>query len=87
MPDLLAKATGSVFPNISGDDIRDLRIMLADHEIRTTFAQLTRPLVARIWANVREIDSLAATHDLLLPKLMSGEVRVREAAKIMAAVA
>jgi type I restriction enzyme S subunit len=41
----------------------------------------------RIWSNVREAESLAAIRDLLLPKLMSGEIRVCKAEKIMAAVA
>ncbi len=87
MLSLLAKATGSVFPNISGEDIRELRIMLADGVTRAAFTKFTRPLKKRIWSNVLETESLAATRDLLLPKLMSGEIRMREAESLLGAVA
>jgi type I restriction enzyme, S subunit len=38
-------------------------------------------------ANEVQADALAATRDLLLPKLMSGEIRVTDAEKAMEAVA
>ncbi|MFN4101500.1 MAG: hypothetical protein ACK4GT_17175 [Pararhodobacter sp.] len=36
------------------------------------------PIFGRIVANEKESRTLAATRDLLLPKLMSGEVRVKD---------
>ncbi len=36
-------------------------------------------MLDRIVANIHESRALAATRDLLLPKLMSGEVRVKDA--------
>ena len=39
----------------------------------------------RIAANNFEVTTLGATRDLLLPKLMSGEIRVREAEKAVEA--
>jgi type I restriction enzyme S subunit len=38
-------------------------------------------------ANKAETRTLAQTRDLLLPKLMSGEIRLREAEKAVEAVA
>ena len=38
-------------------------------------------------ANIHEARSLAQTRDLLLPKLMSGEIRLRDAEKAVEAVA
>jgi type I restriction enzyme S subunit len=32
-----------------------------------------------VWNNVRESQTLAALRDLLLPKLMSGEIRIADA--------
>ena len=46
------------------------------------FDRAARPLFERIAANEVEIRTLASTRDLLLPKLMSGEIRVRDAEKI-----
>ncbi len=40
---------------------------------------LIEPMVARVIANAHESRTLAQTRDLLLPKLMSGEIRLREA--------
>jgi type I restriction enzyme S subunit len=44
---------------------------------------LINPMFERIAACDREAQTLAATRDLLLPKLMSGEIRVRDAEKIV----
>jgi type I restriction enzyme S subunit len=43
------------------------------------------PLFDRQIANDLESRTLAATRDLLLPKLMSGEIRVRDAEKAVEA--
>ena len=55
--------------------------------ILNAFEETVGPLFLRALANTEEIDSLGATRDLLLPKLMSGEVRVREAEKVLEDVA
>lgn len=49
--------------------------------------ELLVPMFGRIAANDLESQTLAATRDLLLPKLMSGEVRIREAERLVEAVA
>lgn len=51
-------------------------------EIWERFAEVTDPLFERIAVNDRESQTLAATRDLLLPKLMSGEIRIKDAEKI-----
>jgi type I restriction enzyme S subunit len=43
------------------------------------FSNLMVPLFARYRANVDESRILAATRDLLLPKLVSGAIRVKDA--------
>lgn len=42
------------------------------------FNESVEPMLDRIVANIHESRTLAATRDLLLPKLMSGEVRVKD---------
>lgn len=51
-------------------------------EIWVRFAEVTDPLFERIAVNDRESQTLAATRDLLLPKLMSGEIRSKDAEKL-----
>ena len=44
--------------------------------------EIIGPLFDRAFRNDLETQTLAATRDLLLPKLMSGEIRVKDAQKI-----
>ena len=46
------------------------------------FENVARPLFLKILQSTEESRMLAATRDLLLPKLMSGAIRVKDAAKI-----
>jgi type I restriction enzyme S subunit len=48
----------------------------------TAFSETVSSLSSQQIRRVHENDSLAATRDLLLPKLMSGEIRVRDAEKV-----
>ncbi|MBC6404026.1 MAG: restriction endonuclease subunit S, partial [Hyphomonadaceae bacterium] len=43
------------------------------------FDKIAGPFWKRRAVNLKEIETLAAIRDLLLPKLMSGEIRLREA--------
>lgn len=45
--------------------------------------ELIRPLFDRQLTNELESRTLAITRDLLLPRLMSGEVRVKDAEKLV----
>ena len=46
------------------------------------FAEVVKPLVSRIQRNEDESLTLAALRDALLPKLLSGELRVPTAEKL-----
>jgi type I restriction enzyme S subunit len=46
---------------------------------------MARPLHARIVSNERESRTLAALRDALLPKLISGELRVKQAERFIEA--
>jgi type I restriction enzyme S subunit len=62
--------------------LAQLPLLQPSTAIQSIFDDGVRPLIARIGSNQRESWSLTATRDLLLPKLMSGELRVRDAEKI-----
>ncbi len=47
------------------------------------FTQQIRPLVERINVNVHASRTLATMRDALLPKLISGEIRVRDAERFV----
>ena len=56
-------------------------------ELASTYAQLVDPLLLKISVNQTEAKTLTQTRDCLLPKLMSGEIRLPEAEKTVEAAA
>jgi len=79
-------ANGSTFQEISKANFRPIGVTVATTEILRAFDEVAMPLFERIVANETESRTLAATRDLLLPKLMSGEIRVRDAEKLVGEV-
>ena len=59
----------------------------ADDRLWRALGDLVNPLMDGVIANARESRTLVETRDLLVPKLMSGEIRLAEAEKAMEAVA
>jgi type I restriction enzyme S subunit len=76
---MLAKTTGSVFPNLSATDILAHPFVVAPEPIMRAFGRATAPLLERIGASECASTSFAALRDTLLPKLLSGELSVAEA--------
>ncbi|MEQ9328645.1 MAG: restriction endonuclease subunit S [Rhodospirillales bacterium] len=73
---LQARAHGSVFSTITRKTFEALKQQKATPQLLQAFEMLVSPFFDRILANVSESETLSITRDLLLPKLMSGEVRV-----------
>lgn len=71
-----ANANGSTFQEISKKNFRPLRVNHAGDELTARFAEVAGPMMNLIRNNEQENQTLAATRDLLLPKLMSGEIRL-----------
>lgn len=59
-------------------------LAVAPKEIAKAFGALLRPFFVRATAAVRESRNLASLRDTLLPKLISGELRVRDAERFIA---
>jgi type I restriction enzyme S subunit len=60
-------------------------IIPSNNQVWSSLDAILSPLFARVAANATETQSLAATRDLLLPKLISGEIRVKDAEDIVGA--
>lgn len=70
-------ATGSAQPNISGEGIENCEFPLYEEtELREICNKLS-PLYDKVIFNLGQIQTLTQLRDTLLPKLMSGEVRVK----------
>lgn len=75
-----AHANGSTFQEISKKNFRPLPVVVGGTEITDAFNAVVAPVLALLRTRSDENRTLAATRDLLLPKLMSGEVRLRDVA-------
>jgi type I restriction enzyme, S subunit len=67
--------------------LKSLNVLVPSQQILFVFDKILAPLVDREDINIMETRSLVATRDLLLPKLMSDEIRVKDAENFAAAVA
>lgn len=76
-------ANGSTFQEISKANFRPIEVTVAAPELLRAFDESAKPLFDRIVANEKENRTLATTRDFLLPRLMSGEVRVGDAASFI----
>jgi type I restriction enzyme S subunit len=76
---IVSRANGSTFLEISKANFRPIPVVTPTVDLMRSFEKLARPLFERIVANTREAQSLATLRDTLLPKLISGELRVEDA--------
>jgi type I restriction enzyme, S subunit len=74
--DLQQRVHGSVFDTITRPTFDGLLVTSPHGQVVSTFESVVDPLLARLLASVRESSKLAAMRDYLLPKLLSGVVRV-----------
>lgn len=74
------KANGSTFQEISKSSFRTIPIVLPTDALLFAFEEIIAPLFDQIVSNEKENRELAKTRDFLLPKLMSGELRVGNSA-------
>ncbi len=79
MDAILANANGSTFQEISKKNFRPLPCVVATRPVRTAFRELAGKWFDRVAGLSAKSANLADLRDALLPRLMSGELRVREA--------
>ena len=77
--DIVSRANGSTFMEISKSNFRPIPVVTPPANVMSTFDRLARPTYERIVECARESRTLAALRDALLPKLISGELRVKDA--------
>ena len=75
--------TDAAVPGLNRNNAYRLEFPWPGSRLTNTFESFASPLWKKRTANLREIDTLSQSRDLLLPKLMSGEIRVDDADKIV----
>lgn len=84
---LAFNADGSAYPAVRPDRFSDAQMLIPLKVILDKFEQQAGSIRDKIIQNEHESIALASIRDALLPKLLSGEIRVKEAEKIVAEVA
>ena len=79
-----AHSTGTTVLHLSKDAVPSFLFPCPPAEVGRAFRSVTNALFEKIDANEQESATLSALRDTLLPKLMSGELRVNDAERIAA---
>ena len=69
-------ATGAAYPAVTAKTFEDAEILVPDGETLTAFDLVVLPLLEQVETLNRQNTELAQARDLLLPKLMSGQLDV-----------
>ena len=72
------RAVGSAQQNISKDAVEATTVLLPQIELRSAYDVIVEQLFDQIFRNLDESHTLAVQRDALLPKLVSGELLVRQ---------
>ncbi len=83
---LVFSAHGSIFDTITTSTFKATPVILEDAALIKAFEQRVEPIFLRIYANLVQSAALSSTRDLLLPKLLSGQLRIPEAEQLVAEV-
>ena len=73
---LLAKQTGGAQQHINKNDIASLICLVPSEKILEQYKQKQKPLFDKIHNNMVQIQTLTELRDSLLPRLISGKIRV-----------
>ena len=76
---LQQRAHGSVFDTITRDTLAGVSVVEPRAELIKSFEKRVSPSLERIRTGLMESRTLAALRDTLLPKLISGELRIKDA--------
>jgi type I restriction enzyme, S subunit len=76
-----AGSTGTKMPRTSWNEMARYTVVISPETVAEVFNKMIRPAVDRIIVSIHESRTLAVLRDTLLPKLISGELRVKDAEK------
>nr|WP_241868907.1 restriction endonuclease subunit S [Pseudomonas aeruginosa]EKV2957163.1 restriction endonuclease subunit S [Pseudomonas aeruginosa] len=77
------RANGSTFMEISKKAFRPIPALVPSAEVLAAFEQVVGPLFERLVANERQAQTLTRIRDTLLPRLISGQLRLPEAETLL----
>ena len=79
----LADGHGGAYPAVKSSEVLETSFVFPGDRILASFAELASPVRERIEHAKTESQALTQARDLLLPRLVSGEIRLHIAGKTM----
>ncbi|MCX7701387.1 MAG: restriction endonuclease subunit S [Gemmataceae bacterium] len=76
-------STGTKMPRTNWNDLARFEVVIPRREVAELFSKQFKPMIDRLHQGIQESRTLAALRDALLPKLISGELRVPDAERIV----
>ncbi len=77
------EAEGTVFGSINKKDFHAIKRVTPPGSLVSLFERMAYPMDERIEVNTGQIETLTALREALLPKLISGEIRIPDAERIV----
>ena len=71
-------SNGAKMPRINWNDLAAFRIVASTEDISEKFSVVISPLIEQIVCNVHSSKTLSSLRDTLLPRLISGQLRLPE---------
>lgn len=81
--ELLMQGNGSVFTNLKTDILKNHMVVVPNIDVLNYFDNWINSFHNKIHAVQIDVDNLSRIRDTLLPKLMSGELRISDAAELV----
>lgn len=79
------RGTGVAIPGLNSTAFRSLPLLLPKHSVCEAFNAFATPLLSAVFQNCKQSRTLTSLRDLFLPKLLSGELRICDAEKMVEA--
>jgi type I restriction enzyme S subunit len=81
--DVEVSETATTVIHLGKGDIDGFRVVVSTQEILDIFSASTTPLYEKVVANKQQTRVFANIRNALLPKLISGEIRIPDAEKML----
>jgi type I restriction enzyme S subunit len=79
----LVTGTSGSHQRVKPDYLKSMASLLPSRDVVESYSELVRPLLTKILRNKQQSEAITDIRDALLPKLISGEIRVKDAEKFV----
>ncbi|PAJ91383.1 restriction endonuclease subunit S [Burkholderia ubonensis] len=84
MHELKHRGGKAAIPGINQGDVKEQHLLVPTEDVLRKYDELSAPLVSLLFSNAKRIATLSSLRDMLLPRLISGRIRLPEAEALVA---